>query len=74
MTIPNAMIFAKTINLANTKLSPALLLHCAPPAAVGGGHRARATAALGQGKRAGHLLCSSRTSLFGDRSPANSVH
>ena len=30
MTIPNAMIFAKTINLANTKLSPALLLHCAP--------------------------------------------
>ena len=28
MTIPNAMIFAITINLVNTKLSPALLLHC----------------------------------------------
>ena len=27
MTIPNAMIIAKIINLANTKLSPALLLH-----------------------------------------------
>ena len=34
MTIPNAMIFAKTINLANTKLSPALLLHCGVEAAA----------------------------------------
>ena len=28
MTIPNTLAFARNINLANTTLSPTLLLHC----------------------------------------------
>ena len=30
MTIPNALAFARNYQIPNTKLSPPLLLHCAP--------------------------------------------
>ena len=32
MTIPNALAFARNYQIPNTKLSPPLLLHCAPQA------------------------------------------
>ena len=34
MSIPNTLAFTRNINLANTTLSPTLLLHCALPHAV----------------------------------------
>ena len=41
MSIPNTLAFARNINLANTTLSPALLLHCAFPLAARGENRWR---------------------------------
>ena len=34
MTIPNVLTFARNYQIPNTKLSPPLLLHCAPPSST----------------------------------------